>query len=66
MSTQIGDYDMDYIILNLGSNVNILTNQTWEIMSKPPLEWSPIQLRLANQEKVVLIGRLSQVQVYIE
>ena len=25
MTTQIGDYDMDYIILDLGSNVNILT-----------------------------------------
>ena len=25
MNTQIGDYDMDYIILDLGSNVNILT-----------------------------------------
>ena len=24
MNAQIGDYDMDYIILDLGSNVNIL------------------------------------------
>ena len=66
MTTQIGDYDMDYIILNLGSDVNILTHQTWEIMGKPPLEWSPIQLRLANHAKVLPIGRLSQVQVDIE
>ena len=29
MSTEIGDYDMDYIILNLVSDVNILTRQTW-------------------------------------
>ena len=28
MTTQIGDYDMEYIILDLGSNVNILTRQT--------------------------------------
>ena len=48
MSVQIGDYDMDYIILDLGSDVNILTCQTWEIMGKPPLEWFPIQLRIAN------------------
>ena len=48
MSAQIGDYDMDYIILDLGSDVNILMHQTWEIMGKPPLEWSPIQLRIAN------------------
>ena len=36
MTAQIGDYDMDYIILDLGSDVNILTSQTWEIMGKPP------------------------------
>ena len=28
MNAQIGDYDMDYIILDLGSYVNILTRQT--------------------------------------
>ena len=38
----------------------------WEIMGKPPLEWSPIQLRLANQAKVLPVGRLSQVQVDIK
>ena len=57
---------MDYIILDLGSDVNILTSQTLEIMGKPPLKWSPIQLRLSNQGKVLPIGRLSQVQVDIE
>ena len=44
MTTQIGNYDMDYIILDLGSDVNILTQQTWESMGKPRLDWSPIQL----------------------
>ena len=38
----------------------------WEIMGKPPLEWSPIQLRLSNEVKVLPIGRLTQVQVDIE
>ena len=66
MTVQIGDYDMDYIILDLRSDVNILIRQTWEIMGKPPLEWSPIQLRLANQAKVLPVGRLGQVQVDIE
>ena len=35
-------------------------------MGKPHLEWSPVQLRLANQVKVLPIGRLSQVPVDIE
>ena len=34
MTTQIGDYDMDYIILYLGLDVNKLTRQTWERMNK--------------------------------
>ena len=38
MNAQISDYDMDYIILYLGSDVNILTCQTWEIMCKPCLD----------------------------
>ena len=42
MSAQIGYYDMDYIILDLGSDVNIMTQRTWESMGNPCLEWSPI------------------------
>ena len=38
MTTQIGYYDMDYIILDLGSDVNISTRQTWESMNKPWLD----------------------------
>ena len=34
MTVQIGDYDMDYIILDLGSYVIILTTQAWESMGK--------------------------------
>ena len=56
MTTQIGDYDMDYIILDLGSDVNILTRQTWESMGKPQLAWSLGQFRIANQSKLLPIG----------
>ena len=49
LHAQIGEYDMTDIILDLGSEVNALTKKTWEQMGKPTLEWSPIQLRLANQ-----------------
>ena len=66
MTTQIGDYDMDYIILDLGSDVNILTWQTWESMGNPCLDWSPIQLRLSNKAKVLPIGQLSNVTIDVE
>lgn len=48
LSAQIGGYDMDNIILDLGFDVNVLPKQAWETMGKPKLIWSPIQLRLAN------------------
>ena len=35
-------------------------------MGNPCLDWSPVQLRLTNQEKVLPIGRLSQVPINIE
>ena len=35
-------------------------------MGKPRLDWSPIQLRLSNQAKVLPIGRLSNVPVDVE
>ena len=33
-TAQIGDFDVDSVILDLGSNVNILTKKTWEMMGK--------------------------------
>ena len=35
-------------------------------MGEPKLEWSPIQLRLANQQKIVPLGRFPSVQVDID
>ena len=57
---------MDYIILDMGSYVNILTRQTWESMGNPHLDWYPIQLWLANQAKVLPIGQLSNVNIDVK
>ena len=52
-------------ILDLGSEVNVLTKQKWEQIRKPTLEWSPIQLRLVNQQKIVPLGIFPSVLVDI-
>ena len=57
---------MEFIILYLGLDVNILTRKTWEGMNKMRLDWSHIQPRLANELKVIPIGRLTQVLVEVE
>ena len=49
LSVVTGSYEMDEVVLDLGFEVNVMTKQTWEIMAKPKLAFSPIQLRLANQ-----------------
>jgi len=36
-TAQIGEYDMDKIILDLGSDANMLPKKTWELMGRPKL-----------------------------
>ena len=42
MNIHIGDYEVDLVILDLGSDVNILTKKNWKLMGNPTLVWSPI------------------------
>ena len=44
LTAQIGDYEMDQVILDLGSDANLLPKKTWKQMGEPKLEWSTIQL----------------------
>ena len=48
MNIQIGDYEVELIILDLRSYVNILTKKTWQSMGKATLGWTAVQLWLAN------------------
>jgi hypothetical protein len=57
---------MDEVVLDLGFEVNVMTKQIWEIMAKLKLAFSPIQLRLANQQRVISLGFLSNVLVDLE
>ena len=66
LTTQIGEFEMDEVILDLGSEVNVLTKQTWEQMGNPKLPTSPIHLWLANQQRVSPLGQLPQVPIDID
>jgi len=57
---------MEQVILDLGSDVNILPTQTWEHMGRPTLQWSPIKLHMANQQKIIPLGRLQGITMDIE
>jgi hypothetical protein len=56
LNAQIGEYDIDYVVLDLGSEVNVMTKQTWALMGKLKLIYSPIRLRMANQQAVSPFG----------
>lgn len=66
LNAVIGSYEMDELVLDLGSEVNVMAKQTWEIMVKLKLVFSPIQLRLANQQRVIPLGFLSSVPVDLD
>ena len=57
---------MDQVILDLGSDEIVLLKQTWEQLGRPVLQWSMIQLRMANQQKSIPIGPLQGVTIDIE
>jgi hypothetical protein len=66
LNANIGDFIMGDIILDLGSEVNVLPKKTWQCMGEPTLGYSPVQLKLANQHRVLPIGRLKGVKVYMD
>lgn len=57
---------MDKVILDLGSDMNVLVKHTWKQMGRPALQWFPIQLRMENQKKIIPMGLLQGVTVDIE
>ena len=66
LNALIGGYGVWEVMLDLGSDVNVLPNKSWELRGKPSLVYSLIQLRLVNQSRIFLIGRLEQMEVYLK
>jgi hypothetical protein len=66
LNANIGDFNMGDIMLDLGSKVNVLPNKTWKCMGEPILGYSPVQLKLENQHKVLPIGRLKGVTIDLD
>jgi hypothetical protein len=57
---------MGDIILDLGFEKNVLPKKTWKYMGEPTLGYSLVQLKLANQHRVLPIGRLKGVTVDLD
>jgi hypothetical protein len=63
LNDNIGDFNMGDIILDLGSEINVLPKKTWKCMGEPTLGYSPIQLKLSNQHRVLPIRRIKGVTI---
>jgi hypothetical protein len=63
LNSQTGEYEIDFVVLDLGSEVNVMMKQTWALMGKPKLIYSPIRLRMANKQAINPFGRLEHVPV---
>jgi len=66
LTVWIEEFEMDQVILELGLDANFLPKKTWERMGQPKLQWSPIQLHMMNQQKIIPIGQIHGVIVDIE
>jgi hypothetical protein len=66
LNANIGDFNMGDIILDLGSEVNVLPKKTWQYMREPTLGYSLVQLKLLNQHRVLPIGKLKGVTVDLD
>jgi hypothetical protein len=66
LNENIRDFNMGDIILDLGSEVNVLPKKTWEAMGEPQLVYSPIQLKLGNLHKVVPLVRLKGIPLDLD
>jgi hypothetical protein len=66
LNANIGDFNMGNIILDLRFEVIFFPKKTWESMGEPTLGFSPIQLKLSNQNRVVPIGRLKGIRVDLD
>jgi hypothetical protein len=66
LNANIRDLNMGDIILELGYEVNVLPKKKWQCMGEPTLGYSLVQLKLANQHKVLPIGRLKGLTIDLD
>jgi hypothetical protein len=66
LNANIGNFNMGDIILDLGSEANVLPKKTWKLKGNPTIGYSDAQLKLENQHRVLPIGRLKGVTVDLD
>jgi hypothetical protein len=60
IETRIGDFDID-CVMDEETQVNIMTERTWEILGKPAMNPSLGGIRLFRGKLITLCGRITQI-----
>jgi hypothetical protein len=66
LNSNNGYFNMGYIILDLGFEVNVLPKKTWQCMGEPTLGYSPFHMKLANDNSVLPNGRRKGVTIDLD
>jgi hypothetical protein len=64
IETRIGDFDIDYV-LDEETQVNIMTESTWEILGKPVMVPSLGGIGLFKGKMINLCGRLNHIPMVV-
>jgi hypothetical protein len=62
----IGMYDVDNVILKLGSDAKVFPKKKWDLMGKRKLVWYPVKLSLTDEHNIVPIGCLTGVPMNVD
>jgi hypothetical protein len=66
LNANIGDFNMGDVIIDLGSEMNVLPKKTWQRMGEPTLGCSRVQLKLENHHILLPIGILKGVTIDLD
>jgi hypothetical protein len=61
--SQLDEFEIKDVMLDMESGVNILPKKTCEVLGKPQLTYSSIQPKMENQYCIFPIGRLENVEI---
>jgi hypothetical protein len=63
ISARIKDFNIDCIVLDQETQVNIMTEETWEIFRKPTVVSSLGRIGLFNDKMITLCGRVTTIPI---
>lgn len=65
LDTQSNGFEVKNVMLDLGSDINILPKESWEALGQPKLIYFLVKLRMASQYCIYHAERLENMEVNV-